>query len=77
MTRLPSLRDRWCVTNDVVIDPELCLGKPTVREIGMATAVLAAAFTANEEDAEIVADWYGISPSHVLAAVDFKARLVA
>ena len=72
-----KLARRWCVTNDVVIDPELCLGKPTVQEIGMATAVLAAAFKANDEDAEIVADWYGISPSHVLAAADFEASLVA
>jgi uncharacterized protein (DUF433 family) len=72
-----KLARRWRVTNDVVIDPELCLGKPTVREVGMATAVLAAAFKANDEDAELVADWYGISPSHVLAATEFEARLVA
>jgi uncharacterized protein (DUF433 family) len=72
-----KLARRWCVTNHVVIDPQICLGKPIVEEIGMATAVLAAAYQANDEDAELVADWYGISPSHVLAAVEFEKRLVA
>src|SRR4051812_7524838 len=34
---------RWCIADLVVIDPAISLGKPIIEEVGIATAVLAAA----------------------------------
>jgi len=70
-----KLAKRWRITDEIVIDPQICLGKPIVEQIGVTTAVLATAFVANSQDAELVADWYGISPAHVLAAVEFEKNL--
>jgi uncharacterized protein (DUF433 family) len=72
-----EMAKRWCIADQVVIDPEICLGKPTVAGIGMTTAVLAAAYQANGHDAELVADWFRVHPKHVLAAVDFERSLAA
>jgi uncharacterized protein (DUF433 family) len=72
-----KLARRWSVAHGVVIDPAICLGKPSVEEIGIATAVLASAYKANGNDAELVADWYKIHASHVIAAVDFERSLAA
>jgi uncharacterized protein (DUF433 family) len=58
----------------IVIDPARALGKPIVRASAMPTAVLAAAWGANGEDAERVADWYGVSPADVEAAVRFECQ---
>ena len=56
----------------VVLDPLICLGKPIVEEVGIATGILDAAFRANHNDAGIVADWYGVQERRVLAAVEFS-----
>jgi uncharacterized protein (DUF433 family) len=72
-----QLARRWKIADQVVVDPAICLGKPIVSEVGIATAVLAAAFHANRRDAEVVADWYNIHSKHVLAAVEFERSLVA
>jgi uncharacterized protein (DUF433 family) len=72
-----KLARKWCVTDQVVIDPTICLGKPTVEKAGIATGILAASFQANDQDAGIVSDWYGVQQSHVLAAVEFERSLVA
>jgi uncharacterized protein (DUF433 family) len=68
---------RWFVADKVVIDPAICLGKPVVEPVGIATAILASAYEANDHDAERVAEWYGVHASHVLAAVDFERSLAA
>ena len=39
--------------------------------------IFAAEYVANDQDAGIVADWYNIQKSHVMAAVDFEQRLAA
>lgn len=75
--RLTILASRWRVADHVVIDPTICLGKPVVEAAGIPTAILATAFLANRKDSELVADWYGISAQHVLAAADFERRLAA
>jgi hypothetical protein len=41
------------------------------------TTILADAYQANDRDAELVAEWYGLLPAHVLAAVDFEQSLAA
>lgn len=69
------LARRWAVADMVVIDPGICLGKPVVEPVGIATTILASAYDANGRDADAVAAWYGVHPSHVLAAVGFERRL--
>lgn len=72
-----SLARRWCIADMVVIDPAICLGKPIVEDIGIATAILAAAYEANNHDAELVADWYKVHSKHVIAAVEFERSIAA
>ncbi len=68
---------RWLIADQVVIDPAIGLGKPIIDGIGIATAVLAASYQANDQDAELVADWFRVRPQHVIAAVDFERSLAA
>ncbi|WP_337174972.1 hypothetical protein [Paludisphaera sp.] len=72
-----AMARRWCIADQVVVDPAISLGKPVVDPVGIATAVLAAAYEANDRDAELVADWYRINARHVLAAVEFERSLAA
>lgn len=72
-----KLARKWSIADGVVIDPQRCLGKPVIDEIGIKTAILNNAFKANGNNAELVADWYGVLPSHVMAAVNFERSLVA
>ena len=71
------LAKKWFITDQVVLDPMICLGKPIIEKAGIATAILAASFQANEQDAGVVADWYGVQQSQVLAAVEFERSLAA
>jgi uncharacterized protein (DUF433 family) len=66
------LARRWRIAERVVVDPAICLGKPTVQGIGIATAILAASYQANGEDAEAVAGWYDVHADDVSAAVRFE-----
>lgn len=68
------LARRWNIGDGIVIDPGRGLGKPIVRESAMPTAVLAAAYQANGQNAERVADWYGVAPADVEAAVRFERQ---
>jgi uncharacterized protein (DUF433 family) len=72
-----GLACRWCIADQVVLDPAICLGKPIIGEVGITTAILAAAYHANGNNAELVADWYKIHSKHVIAAVDFERLLAA
>jgi uncharacterized protein (DUF433 family) len=72
-----EMAKRWCIANLVVIDPTICLGKPIIDGIGITTAVLAASYEANDQDAELVADWYKVHSTHVIAAVDFERNMAA
>lgn len=72
-----AMARRWSIADRVVVDPAICLGKPAVDGVGIATAVLAAAYEANDRDAELVADWYKINAGHVLAAVEFERSIAA
>jgi uncharacterized protein (DUF433 family) len=71
------LARRWLIGEKVVIDPAICLGKPIVEPVGIATSILASAYDANDQNAEIVAAWYGVHASHVMAAVEFERSLAA
>lgn len=68
---------RWRIAEQVVIDPGICFGKPIVEDVGIATGVLAAAYHANNSDAEAVAEWFNLRADQILAAVRFEGRLAA
>jgi uncharacterized protein (DUF433 family) len=72
-----NLARRWRIADAVVIDPEICFGKPIVESAGIATAILAAAYETNDRDAGLVADWYNLHPDQVLSAVRFETRRAA
>ncbi|NLF31088.1 MAG: DUF433 domain-containing protein [Planctomycetes bacterium] len=65
----------WNISRGVVIDPTRAFGKPIVASTGIPTGILAAAFEANDEDAELVADWYGVDVQEVRHAVAFEESL--
>jgi uncharacterized protein (DUF433 family) len=72
-----QLARKWLIADMVVIDPAICLGKPIVEPVGIATSILASAYHANGMNADVVAEWYRIHSSHVLAAVEFERSLAA
>jgi uncharacterized protein (DUF433 family) len=72
-----KLAARWRIADMVVVDPQVCFGKPIVEAAGITTAILSAAYHANGRNAELVADWFNVHPSHVLAAARFEGQLAA
>jgi len=71
------LAKRWRIGLSVILDPAICFGKPIVEQAGIPTSILASAFNANNRDADLVGDWYNVSPEHVLAAVAFERTMAA
>ena len=69
MTRLAQ---RWRITEGVVVDPAVCMGKPTVAKTGIATYVVANQYYANHKNAGLIADLYGIGEQDVANAVAFE-----
>ncbi len=63
---------RWRIADGVVIDPAVSFGKPVVAPTGITTFVLANAFQANRQDAELVADLFNVGESDVRNAVEFE-----
>jgi uncharacterized protein (DUF433 family) len=72
-----EMAKRWRVADLIVIDPAICFGKSVVEGTGIATSILAASYEANDQDAELVADWFRVHPKHVIAALEFERSLVA
>jgi len=68
------LARQWNISEDVIVDPSRAMGKPIVQSSAMPTAILSAAFHANGKDVERVADWYGVAPGEVQAAVAFELQ---
>ncbi len=69
---ITKLARRWKIAKGVVIDPLICMGKPTVENSGVTTYVIANQYEANARDAELVGDLYGISQNDVANAVTFE-----
>lgn len=63
----------WRVSEGVILDPAIQLGKPTVEGTGIPVTVLAAAFVANHRNVNLTASWYGVSPEDVHRAASFAA----
>lgn len=72
-----DLARRWHIADQIVIDPAISFGKPIVENVGIPTAVLAEAYHANARDPELVADWFDVHASQVLAAVQFENSMAA
>lgn len=68
---------KWNIADLIVIDPKYRFGKPVVEQTGISTSVLSRSYYANGEDAEAVANWFGIERRHVMAAVEFENSLAA
>lgn len=66
---------RWRIADGVVLDPTRSFGKPLIAEEGTTTFVLARAYYANGQDAELVADLFDVSPRAVRQAVAFERAL--
>jgi hypothetical protein len=45
--------------------------------VGIPTALLASVYTANDDNAAAVAEWYNVEEAHVIAAVEFERGLAA
>ncbi len=75
--KIKMLAKRWHITKSVVIDPQICFGSPVVESVGIPASILAKAYVANGEDAEAVADWYGVDRGAVLAAAEFERQFAA
>lgn len=75
--RATAMATQWRIADMIVLNPKMSFGKPTVEGTGVRTNVLATAYLANERDAAAVADWYGVSEAHVMAAVAFEERILA
>jgi len=60
----------------IVIDPERAFGRPILKESGIATDILYAAFN-TEKDEKLVAEWYDIDIASVKSAVDYEKGLRA
>jgi uncharacterized protein (DUF433 family) len=75
--KVQLLARRWRIAPMVVVDPEICFGAPVVEAVGIPTAILAAAYEANKQSAQLVARWYNVSPQHVVAAARFESGRAA
>jgi uncharacterized protein (DUF433 family) len=72
-----AMARRWRIAPRVVVNPEICFGQPIVEAVGIPTSVLFRAFRANAEQADTVADWFGVSRDDVVAAAEFERGLAA
>jgi len=70
-----KLASRWPIFKDVLIDPDIAYGKPTLTGTSTLTSVIKRQYFANGEDAELVADLFSVSESQVLNAVRFEQSI--
>jgi len=71
-SEVTKLACRWNIAEGVIIDPAVSMGKPTICETGLTTHVMANQYYANRENADIVADLYGVCANDVINAVKFE-----
>lgn len=72
-----NLARRWKIDKGIVIDPDICFGQPVVESKGIPTHIIAKAMEANNMDAHVVADWYGMQSAQVKSAYNFERRLAS
>lgn len=69
---ITKLAHRWRIADGVVVDPSICMGKPTIANTGITTYVIANQYHANDDNTGLTADLYGISEKDVANAVTFE-----
>ncbi len=67
-----KLAKSWQIMDGVVVDPARSFGKPLVESAGIAASILAASYFSNGENADAVADWYGVASEDVEVAARFS-----
>jgi uncharacterized protein (DUF433 family) len=70
-----KLAEAWHIREGVLIDPKVAFGHPVIERTGVTTFVLANQYAANQENAALVADLYGVGESDVLNAVRFEEAI--
>lgn len=69
ITKLARL---WNITEGVVINPLVSMGKPTIINTGVTTHVIANQYYANKKNTALIADLYGLNEKNVTNAVNFE-----
>jgi uncharacterized protein (DUF433 family) len=62
------------VAPNVVVAPSFAFGRPTISERRVPTSTLFQAWKANENDAQLVSDWFEVAEAAVDEAVRFELR---
>jgi uncharacterized protein (DUF433 family) len=74
-----GLADAWYPRTDIAphvrVSPKVSFGSPALRESGVPTQALFAAFLAENRDARTVGAWFDVSEDDVLEAVRFEEAL--
>ena len=65
---------RWRIAQGIVVDPIISMGKPTIKNTGVTTYVIANQYCANKKNSILVADLFAISEEDVVNAVKFEQR---
>jgi len=71
-SEINNLARRWRIAEGVVIDPSISMGKPTIENTGVTTYVISNQYYANNKNADLVADLYGLSEKDIANAVHFE-----
>jgi uncharacterized protein (DUF433 family) len=69
-----ELAARLRISRGVILDPLVSFGKPVVQSTAVTTFVLATQYRANNDNAALVADLYGVDESDVQNAVRFETE---
>ena len=69
-----KIASRWNIADGIVIDPDISFGKPVAEQARIATHVLAHSYWANDEQEDLVADIFEVSPDTVRQAVRFESE---
>ena len=59
----------------ITIDPEICHGKPTIRNSRLLVTTILELLSSGMTHDEIIADYPGLEEADILACLDFAARL--
>ena len=73
-SEITKLASRWRIAKGIVVDPSICMGKPTIQNTGVTTYVIANQYYANLKNPALVADLYEVSEENIAKAVQFEQR---
>lgn len=74
---LTDLASRWDIVPGIVVDPNICFGRPTICGTRVKAETLYYAWIAENKHALRVADAYGVAVDNVDSAVKFGTRYLA